>query len=102
VTPRHGATGRPATPADEPSAAHGPHAGASRGVQSLAILPPPRLNFLSCDPEVPTLKGLLAEVPAFVSFEVTSPEQGDILASLPMVRDLVQRNDFVLVKEVNG
>ena len=38
---------RPATPADQPTTTPEPHAGASRRLQSLAILPQSRLNFLS-------------------------------------------------------
>ena len=45
--PAAGPTARPATPADQPTTAPEPHAGASRGVQSLAILPQTRLNFPS-------------------------------------------------------
>jgi len=40
-------TARPATPPDQPTTTPEPHAGASRRLQSLAILPLSRLNFLS-------------------------------------------------------
>lgn len=52
--------------------------------------------------QVPTLKGMRSKAPAFMSFEVTSTQQGDIQDFLPMLRDLVRRNEFILVNEVNG
>ena len=51
--------------------------------------------------QVPTVKGLLERTPAFMSFEVTSTQQEDILAFLPMLRDLVRKNGFILVNEAN-
>jgi NAD-dependent dihydropyrimidine dehydrogenase PreA subunit len=51
--------------------------------------------------QVPTVKGLLEKVPAFMRFEVTSTQQEDIQAFLPMLRDLARRNGFILVNEVN-
>ena len=51
--------------------------------------------------QVPTVKGLLEKVPAFMRFEVTSTQQEDIQAFLPMLRDLARRNGFILVHEVN-
>ncbi len=49
--------------------------------------------------EVPTVKGAMEHAPSFVSFEVTSTEQDDVQAFLSEVRDLIRRNDMVLVSE---
>jgi NAD-dependent dihydropyrimidine dehydrogenase PreA subunit len=49
---------------------------------------------------VPTVKGLKERTPAFMRFDVVSTDQKDILAFLPLLRDLTRRNGFVLVNEV--
>ena len=48
---------------------------------------------------VPTLKGAKENAPSFMSFDVTSTEQEDILEFLEEVRTLVHLNGFVLVSE---
>jgi len=59
------------------------------------------VDIVNLQMQVPTMKGLREGAPAFMSFEVTSTSQEDIQAFLPPIRDLVQRNGFILVNEVN-
>ena len=56
-------------------------------------------DFINLRLEVPTVKGALEKTPSFMSFEVTSTEQEDILSFLPDVRDLIRRNGLTLVSE---
>jgi NAD-dependent dihydropyrimidine dehydrogenase PreA subunit len=49
--------------------------------------------------EVPTVKGSLENTPSFMMFEVTSTAQEDIQDFLPVVRDVVRKNQMVLVTE---
>jgi len=56
-------------------------------------------DFINLHMEVPTVQGAMQNTPSFMSFEVTSTEQEDIQAFLPVVRDLVRRNGFTLVSE---
>jgi len=56
-------------------------------------------DFVNLRLEVPTVQGAMQKTPAFMSFEVTSTEQEDILDFLPAVRDLIRRNGLTLVSE---
>ena len=49
--------------------------------------------------DVPTLKGALEKTPSFMSFEVTSTEQGDIQGFLGELRSLIRDNALILVSE---
>jgi NAD-dependent dihydropyrimidine dehydrogenase PreA subunit len=49
--------------------------------------------------EVPTVKGHIEKAPAFMSFEITSTEQADIISYLGDVRKLITENDLVIVSE---
>lgn len=51
--------------------------------------------------QVPTLKGLHEGAPGFMSFEVTSTNHEDIQSFLPVIRDLIRRNGFILVNETH-
>jgi formate hydrogenlyase subunit 6/NADH:ubiquinone oxidoreductase subunit I len=47
--------------------------------------------------EVPTVKGLLEETPAYMSFEVTSTEQQNIDDFINLLKTLIRENDLVWV-----
>jgi len=49
--------------------------------------------------EVPTIKGLLEETPAYMSFEVTSTEQQSINAFINLLKALVRENELVWVSD---
>lgn len=56
-------------------------------------------DFINLRLEVPTVKGALEKTPSFMSFEVTSTEQGDIQPFLSEVRASIADNDLTLVSE---
>lgn len=57
------------------------------------------VDLVNLELHVPTVKGSVEKTPSFMRFEVVSTGQEDILAFLPMLRDLARRNGFVLVDE---
>ncbi len=60
------------------------------------------LDILHLKLEVPTVRGAHEGAPAFLSFEVTSTQQADIQGFLPGLRDLIRRNDLVLIREAKA
>lgn len=60
------------------------------------------VDVVNLELQVPTVKGLAERTPAFMRFDVVSTGQEDILAFLPLLRDLARRNGFVLVNEVRA
>jgi len=56
-------------------------------------------DFINLRLEVPTVKGAMQKTPSFMTFDVTSTEQEDILSFLSEVRELIRRNGIVLVSE---
>ncbi len=48
---------------------------------------------------VPTLKGLYQGAPAYMSFQLTSTEQGDVASMVDELKALVAANDLVWVEE---
>jgi NAD-dependent dihydropyrimidine dehydrogenase PreA subunit len=60
------------------------------------------LDILQLKLEVPTVRGAHEGAPAFLSFEVTSTQQADIQNLLPGLRDLIRRNDLVLIQEARA
>ncbi len=57
------------------------------------------LDIVQLKLEVPTVQGAREGVPALLSFEITSTQQADVQALLPGLRDLIRRNDLILVQE---
>jgi hypothetical protein len=65
------------------------------------------MNFISDKPidivnlklEVPTVKGHMEKAPAFMSFEVTSTEQEDIMKFIVQLKNLIKENDMIIVSE---
>jgi NAD-dependent dihydropyrimidine dehydrogenase PreA subunit len=49
--------------------------------------------------EVPTVKGLLQNTPAYMTFEITSTDQQDVGGFVNEVRELVRQNALVWVRE---
>lgn len=49
--------------------------------------------------EVPTVKGLLERTPAYMTFEITSTDQGDVGEFVNDIRDLVRQNALIWVRE---
>ena len=49
--------------------------------------------------EVPTVKGLLERTPAYMTFEITSTDQGDVGGFVNDIRDLVRQNALIWVRE---
>ena len=52
--------------------------------------------------QLPTVQGAREGVPALLNFEVTSTQQADVQALLPGLRDLIRRNDLILVQEAKA
>jgi len=57
------------------------------------------IDIINLKLEVPTVKGHIEKAPAFMSFEITSTEQEDIIAYLGDVRKLITENDLIIVSE---
>ena len=57
------------------------------------------VDFVNLRMDVPTVQGARQKTPSFMSFDVTSTEQDDILGFLDGVRDLIRRNGLTLVNE---
>lgn len=57
------------------------------------------IDLVSLRLEVPTVKGAMEKTPSYMTLDVTSTEQEDIEAFLPLIRNLVHENDLVLVSE---
>ncbi len=67
--------------------------------QLRALIADHPVDLVNLELHVPTIKGAAENTPAFMRFDVVSTGQEDILAFLPMLRDLARRNGFVLVDE---
>lgn len=48
---------------------------------------------------VPTVKGLLEQTPAYMLFEITSTDQGDVGEFVNEIRSLVRENALVRLRE---
>lgn len=57
------------------------------------------IDIINLKLEVPTVKGHIEKAPAFMSFEITSTEQADIISYLGDVRKLITENDLIIVSE---
>jgi ferredoxin len=65
------------------------------------------MNFITDKPvdiinlklEVPTVKGHMEKAPAFMSFEVTSTEQEDIMKYIADLKTLIKENEMIIVSE---
>jgi NAD-dependent dihydropyrimidine dehydrogenase PreA subunit len=65
------------------------------------------MNFITDKPvdiinlklEVPTVKGHMEKAPAFMSFEVTSTEQEDIMKYIADLKILIKENEMIIVSE---
>jgi NAD-dependent dihydropyrimidine dehydrogenase PreA subunit len=65
------------------------------------------MNFISDKPidivnlklDVPTVKGHMEKAPAFMSFEVTSTEQEDIMKYIDDLKQLIKENEMIIVSE---
>jgi NAD-dependent dihydropyrimidine dehydrogenase PreA subunit len=57
------------------------------------------IDIINLKLEVPTVKGHIEKAPAFMSFEITSTEQEDIIQYLGDVRKLITENDLIIVSE---
>jgi hypothetical protein len=68
-------------------------------VQMEEVIKEKPYDFVNLRLDVPTVKGAMEKTPAFMSFDVTSTEQEDILSFLPDVRELIRRNGLTLVSE---
>jgi len=51
--------------------------------------------------EVPTVKGLLEQTPAYMTFEITSTDQHDVGGFLNEIRELVRQNALIWVRETH-
>ena len=60
------------------------------------------LDIMQLKLEVPTVRGAHEGAPAFLSFEVVSIQQADIQNFLAGLRDLIRRNDLVLIQEAKA
>lgn len=69
-------------------------------VQLQRLLKDQAIDIVNLRLDVPTVKGTREKAPSFMSFELTSTDQGEITAFLPRLRDLIRTNGFVLVQEV--
>jgi ACT domain-containing protein len=54
-------------------------------------------NIVDLNLKILTIKGLLDETPAYMSFDVTSTEQQNIDDFINLLKTLVRENDLVLV-----
>jgi NAD-dependent dihydropyrimidine dehydrogenase PreA subunit len=57
------------------------------------------IDIINLKLEVPTVKGHIEKAPGFMSFEVTSTEQEDIISYIGDVRKLITDNDLIIVSE---